>query len=441
MRECALRAYVLAALTCLLVGTTRGQEQGPLPATPEKLVELLVAENLPRQAGNRGISLTLASRSAGALIEMGDKAVPALTAGLDSKNPLLRLNVAYVLSHIDSPAALAARLRAARDADATVRALAISSLPVYTSREAHQLAWAALSDGSAEVQEAAMRAFVAKPRDGRSHGIEKYYAAQKIAPLLTNKELRPMAAWALGHLGSNVAAGALLDAMDDARREVRYEILESLRKIGDKQTTVGITRHLKDPELVVRVAASGALGELRDLRATAALVAALADPEPAVRRSAADALGRISDWRSTGPLVKLLDDPDESVRRSSAKALGEIGDGQAVPALIKALPGHADSAEAVAAALGQLRDPRAIAALGAYLEKNLDSNIAAQALAKIRHPDAVAELARIASTIKSIEARRGLRAIADVGFDFDPPETVAQWWKEHREEFLRPLPP
>lgn len=426
-------------VTFVVAASAFGQLLEPLMGEPEALVALLVGENLPRASGSRRISQSTASRAAAGLMQLGDKAVPALVVALDSKVPLQRLNAAYVLTLIDAPAAQAALLRAARNEDQAVKALAIEALPVYTSSEAHQLAWAALSDPIREVQTAAMMAYMRRLKDKPST-TQRYIAAQKIAELLKVAELRPTAAWVLGHLGSNVAARQLVAALDDARPEVRSVILASLAKLGDKQTTLGIVPCLRDAEVNVRCAAAMTLGELRDLRATPALTAALADSAASVRREAAAALGKTGDWRAGERLWPLLDDAEDDVSRNAVRALGEIGDRRAVPLLIKVLSQPEFRAEPAADALGRLGDPRAIAALGQYLEKHPDSEIAAQALAKIRHPEAVAELARVASTIKSLAARRGLRAIADVGFDFHPPEDVAQWWKENKEHYLRPLP-
>ena len=430
-----LLAFLIAGLWPV---ASSGQAQSPDGAA-QRLVALLVDENLPRASGNRGVHLTSASRAAEKLIELGDLAVPALREALRSKAPLQRLNAAYVLARIDTAAALAGRLEAATSEDNAVRAVAIESLPVYTDGEAQRVVWAALADSSREVQQAAMQVYVRRMDKDRPSNIVRYHAAQKISGLLKDKELRPTAAWVLGHLKSNVAAAPLLAALDDDRPEVRFEILASLTDIGDKQTTLGILPALRDPAVTVRCAAAAALAKLRDLRSTAALVTALADSEAFVRRDAATALGKIGDVRAAASLLPLLDDRDENVSRSAAGALAEIGDRQAVPALLKVLARPQD-AEPSAAALGQLGDPRAIAGLGRYLEQHPDSTTAAQALAKIRHPEAVAELARIASKINSIAARRGLRAIADVGFDFDGPERVAQWWQENREHFLQPLP-
>ena len=262
---------------------------------------------------------------------------------------------------------------------------------MYTSSEAHQLTWAALSDPIREVQTAAMMAYMRRLKDKPST-TQRYIAAQKIAELLKVAELRPTAAWVLGHLGSNVAARQLVAALDDARPEVRSVILASLAKLGDKQTTLGIVPRLRDAEVNAALCRGYDAGGTARFAGDTGATAALADSAASVRREAAAALGKTGDWRAGERLWPLLDDAEDDVSRNAARALGEIGDRQAVPLLIKVLSKPEIRAEPAADALGRLGDPRAIAALGQYLEKHPDSEIAAQALAKIRHPEAVAEL-------------------------------------------------
>jgi HEAT repeat protein len=410
------------------------------PAAPEKLVELLVGEDLARTSQRRFVRPTDASRAAEALAGLGDQAVPALASALNSNSPLQRRNAVVVLQRIDTVAALAARLLAARNNDNSVRALALPSLPVFTNREAHQIAWEALADADSTVQNAAIVAYLPIPPARRPSNQNAYEVAQRISRLLEHEQTRYNAAWILGELRSNVAVKPLVAALGDGPIEARTRIIESLALIRDKQATLDLVRLLGDADENVRRYAADALGELGDLRATAALVGALADPQYFVRRDAAAALGKIGDVRAVMPLLPLLEDPEDDVCRSATIALGEIGERDAVPALIAALRRSLDRAEPAAAALGQLRDPRAIPALGQYLEDNPDSEKAALALTKIRHPDAIAELARVGSTVKSLAARRALDRVAGTGMDWSPPETVAQWWKDNREAYLRSLP-
>jgi hypothetical protein len=70
------------------------------------------------------------------------------------------------------------------------------------------------------------------------------------------------------------------------------------------------------------------------------------------------------------------------------------------------------------------------------LERNLKSKSAANALAIIRHPDAVKELARIAMTRDSIVARRAFgKVVGGGGFSAEPPQRVAEWWNRIKKDY------
>jgi HEAT repeat protein len=432
-------SFVLALLVILLRVASADAQPKALPDSSEELVALLIGEDLHRSFMNRRQPDSVAANAARALFAKADKAVPALDRALDSKDPVHRLNIVFVLTMIHVPATTPALIRAARDESINVRTLAISSLPVYADAEAYKTAWAALADQTAAVQNAAVSAF-SPLRNARTTpppgNPVKFQVAQKISELLKNAETRYAAADVLGHLGMNIAVRPLLAAMTDDRPMIRYTIITSLGQIKDKQATVEMVRYLKDPDPYVRMYTAKALGHLGDMRATPGLLVALADSQDFVRREAAAALGEIGDWRATQPLIALINDPLAGI--SAIRALGQIGDRQAVDGLVKALSMKDNLAATAATSLGQLGDPRAAPHLGQYLETHLESKAAADALVSIRHPDAVAELAKVASTHKSIVARRALDQVAGTNFGFGSPEGVALWWKENRDTYFVP---
>jgi hypothetical protein len=81
---------------------------------------------------------------------------------------------------------------------------------------------------------------------------------------------------------------------------------------------------LKDEDRDVRRVAAGALGELKDPRAVEPLISALKDENRDVRRVAAGALGELKDPRAVEPLISVLKDENGSVRRAAAASLLEI---------------------------------------------------------------------------------------------------------------------
>lgn len=408
-----------------------------LPKQLEELAELLVGENLPRSFLGRRVSDSMAARAARELIAKGDESVPALEATFDSDDEIHRLNVVYVLNSIGSPATVRIRLRAAQDSSTEVRALAIVSLPVYSDMQAYKAALDALSDSAASVRIAAIYAFsptLHKGRPDQVNNSRKYAIAKTILGQLGDLETRHAAAVVLGDLKMNVAAKPLLKAMEDERSSVRAEIVESLATIGDRQITMEVVPYLKDPHPYVRNRTAFAIGELQDIRATPELIEALSDSEVGVRIQAAEAMGKIRDRRAVPSLLASLEE-GALVGQTAARALGLIGDPTAVEGLCKALQIDEQTASAAAVSLGDLGDPRAVKSLGRYLRGHPNSQLAAQSLARIRHPTAVEELAKISSSVNSNAVRSALGALTGQRVQA---EDIAEWWQENREVYFRP---
>ncbi len=85
------------------------------------------------------------------------------------------------------------------------------------------------------------------------------------------------------------------------------------------------------------VLGSAALHGSARARATAALLAKLGDLSAVVRQSAVEALGTIGSTDGTLPIARLLDDAEPAVRLAAARSLGQIGDPRAVAALVRGL--------------------------------------------------------------------------------------------------------
>ncbi|HUP20009.1 MAG TPA: HEAT repeat domain-containing protein [Gemmatimonadota bacterium] len=97
--------------------------------------------------------------------------------------------------------------------------------------------------------------------------------------------------------------------------------------------------------------------------AVAALIPTLRDGNADVRQAAARGLGELEDPRAVAALMRALrTDPDAGVRQMAAWALGEIEDARAVPALGEAVRGDADAGvrEMAVWALGEIESPGAI---------------------------------------------------------------------------------
>lgn len=84
----------------------------------------------------------------------------------------------------------------------------------------------------------------------------------------------------------------------------------------------------------LRWLAARALGRLRDARALEPLTEALQDEDSGLRGSAANALGEIGDPRAVEYLIKALEDKDDYPVKHAAEALGKLGDVAVVEHLV-----------------------------------------------------------------------------------------------------------
>lgn len=170
------------------------------------------------------------------------------------------------------------------------------------------------------------------------------------------------AAAALGRLGDQQAAPALIDALqDESLRDVAAVSLLALTPeavdilvMALRQAHPDVRAASQDPN--VRAAITGILGRAGDRRAVESLITAL-DDLPEVGMAAAEALGRLGDPRAVEPLTRLT----APFGVTAVEALGELGGEQATAAVVDwVIPEdgqiRSEPAEAAAAirALGKL---------------------------------------------------------------------------------------
>ena len=97
----------------------------------------------------------------------------------------------------------------------------------------------------------------------------------------------------------------LIQALRDEDRDVLYEAVEALAKIG-KPAVDPLIRALEDENRQVRSGAAWALGKIKDRRAVEPLIRALGDESNTVRTESAFALGEIGDKKAIKPLEVIL---------------------------------------------------------------------------------------------------------------------------------------
>ncbi len=115
------------------------------------------------------------------------------------------------------------------------------------------------------------------------------------------------------------------------------------------------------------------------------------DADPEIRNFACVLLGNIRDIQSVPALLGALKDEETNVKHAAAEALGKTGDPSAVPGLLEALASEADwwSAFPIVAALGELKDERAVYPLLKRLDDEPLRVSIAMALGDIASPSAL----------------------------------------------------
>jgi HEAT repeat protein len=252
-----------------------------------------------------------------------------------------------------------------------------------------------------------------------------------IAALKANESaVRSNAAWALGEIRSGTAVPNLIALLDDPIESIPEEAVEALGKIQDGRALDPLSRLLKRGSYRQKSDAADALGRIKEPRSVDVLVEALREiPVPAAR-----ALGSIRDPRAVEPLLAMLRNKDrKSVVGPNPYAYGSVTPLETY---------YANAIEAVANALAEINDPRAVDPLIALLKEtgriyasNSLAACAARALGKLKDTRAVEPLVKALRGME-LDYDRGpvaeaLREITGERFPADPSQWE-EWWKNKR---------
>jgi cyclophilin family peptidyl-prolyl cis-trans isomerase/HEAT repeat protein len=188
-------------------------------------------------------------------------------------------------------------------------------------------------------------AFIDSDGDGTLNDKEMHAGVAELITLATDpdRNVREMAAFALGEIGDSQGAETLIGLAADNDFGVAAEAVEALSKLSDAPHAPKdlLTRYLwltdgKLPE-GVRARAVRFLFRFKDDRARIAAMDALGAASDAVRQEAAFTFSRDKYAPARGSLELLLTDPNVLTRAFAAAALGKIEDGASVPRLVEAL--------------------------------------------------------------------------------------------------------
>jgi HEAT repeat protein/Fe-S cluster biogenesis protein NfuA len=197
----------------------------------------------------------------------------------------------------------------------------------------------------------------------------------------------------------------LIALLNHKKQKTREKAAQALAAIGPPAVKPLIAVLQSEDQYTCNYAA-WTLGVIGDDRAVEPLVEALNDTRRSLRRNVARALLVMADPRAIDPLISALEDPCLEVRRLAVRALGSFGGARAVEALLNYQSSHKFSDEIIvdaltkigqsavepltnaldsehysvvgvtAAALGKIRDPRALEPLVSALRKKIHPEIA-----------------------------------------------------------------
>jgi HEAT repeat protein len=183
-----------------------------------------------------------------------------------------------------------------------------------------------------------------------------------------------------------VAVEPLIAELEDLNSPHRREVILSLGRMGDARAIKPLLAAVIAPDPNIRVAAVDALNGVSDPDVVASLINALKDPSKNVRAVAAAGLGKAGDATAVEPLLAVLTDDDWAVRKAAGDALAKLRDKRAVEPIIALVNDiDQDVRETAVHALGEIRDRSAVECLiGALVDPQLSvRTLAGDALRKI----------------------------------------------------------
>jgi HEAT repeat protein len=362
--------------------------------------------------------------------------LPAVTRALSDPDAEVRSAAAVALGKMGFERSFLDLQRALRDPHPDVRDGAILALGMLRDEFAAERLRAILHDPA---ERARTRGFAALALgilggDGPAGTLLAFLApeadAERVGGIQRTTDLMATAVIALGHTGSQRAAGDLRRLYASGRAletAPRCCAALSLGKLRDRESIPLLLKGIAHPEAFMRQSAAIALGVVGG-PGDAAVVEALdrvvrEDENMPARHFAAIALGRIGGDAARFALRRLLDDARGAERTYAALAIAMAGDKPSAPALRALLrgPGDADIHGAAATALGILGDAEALPLLRETAFGKGDSVVRGhclEALGLLCDEDSAVELRRIAA--EEPDPRLRLCAAVALGILQDP---------------------
>jgi HEAT repeat protein len=274
-----------------------------------------------------------ASTRAAAAAELGKsrrrEAVQPLAALVSDPEPKVRLQVVRALRELRDPAAVPTLVTSMQDGDPGIRGEAIGTLvELYTEHERSTPVGRFLEIFSDEDERAS--ATLVFPVDASVNRA----LAQSLRD--EQRDVRALAAFALGILNGTSALPELTSALQDTVPDVRGAAASALGKIGSAADGKALIPLLADESVDVRNRVLRALGVLRTREAGPALremYASSKRKETSVK--VLESLARVADPAQADLFEQLVQDADPDRRRLAIEGLARVADGGLLPALKK----------------------------------------------------------------------------------------------------------
>jgi serine/threonine-protein kinase len=263
---------------------------------------------------------------------VNEDAVHSLTLKTYSKEPLVRAQMAKLLSRFNHPESIQSLIKLLNDSNKSVRQAALTGLTRLKPPDAIQPICQCLRDGDIMVQSTAIDALTTI-NDGNT---VKY----------------------------------LIEILQDESEYVRRAAVEVLNEVGDQRAIKDLLNALRDADWWVKVRAADALGSIGGPKVIDAVLMLIKDDDEFMRRTAVEILNTSNDERAFDKLVEALKDDDWWVRERAADALASLGDKRAVGPLANMLRTHPDASQVIIKALVTLGDAKAIKPLIEHLRSN-----------------------------------------------------------------------
>ena len=137
--------------------------------------------------------------------------------------------------------------------------------------------------------------------------------------------------WGQGAVGAGI--GALSTMLEDKDAQVRLKAVQSLQRVGGRQSVLVLRQSIGDRDLVVALATIDALAHIGGQTAVVVLAEGLKDRRPQVRLRAVEGLRQAGTVNGVPFLQRAFGDREVSVRLKAALMLRMIGHRSVVPVL------------------------------------------------------------------------------------------------------------